>query len=147
MIMRKRFLALTAASLVLGLCYGDLTKSLCGNKVMSDIVDEVFAVITTCGYRTYWPTADAYKKELFENLIPTTYAHVSSTLQDIHHKHPTEIDILRHLRYPDRTHGLPPKLNLLLKFVKKLRKQGVTSRFRPLLRIILHKQKIYPVLS
>lgn len=107
--------ALNPLGAVLGLCYGDLTKSPCGNQIMSDIVDEVFAVMTACGYRTYWPTADTYKKELFENLIPTTYAHVSSTLQDIRRRRPTEIDILSgKIMELGAAHGIDVPVNRML---------------------------------
>ena len=53
--------ALNPLGAVLGLCYGDLTKSPCGNQIMGDIVDEIFAVMAACGYTTYWPNAEAYK--------------------------------------------------------------------------------------
>ena len=100
---------------VLGLCYGDLTKSPCGNQIMGDIVDEIFAVMAACGYTTYWPNAEAYKKELFGSLIPTTYAHVSSTLQDIRRKHPTEIDTLTgKIIELGQAHGIAVPVNQML---------------------------------
>ncbi|MDY4954370.1 MAG: 2-dehydropantoate 2-reductase [Candidatus Onthomonas sp.] len=100
---------------VLGLCYGDLTKCPEGSAILSAIVDEVFAVMTASGYHTYWPTADAYKQELFGNLIPTTYAHVSSTLQDIQRKHPTEIDILSgKIIQLGEAHGIDVPVNRML---------------------------------
>lgn len=100
---------------MLGLCYGDLTKSPCGNQIMGDIVDEIFAVMAACGYTTYWPNAEAYKKELFGSLIPTTYAHVSSTLQDIRRKHPTEIDTLTgKIIELGQAHGIAVPVNQML---------------------------------
>ena len=107
--------ALNPLGAVLGLCYGELTKSPCGKEILSDIVDEVFAVMTASGYSTYWATADEYKQELFENLIPSTYAHVSSTLQDIRRKHPTEIDILSgKIIELGKAHGIAVPVNQML---------------------------------
>ena len=107
--------ALNPLGAVLGLCYGDLTKSPCGNQIMGDIVDEIFAVMAACGYTTYWPNAEAYKKELFGSLIPTTYAHVSSTLQDIRRKHPTEIDTLTgKIIELGQAHGIAVPVNQML---------------------------------
>lgn len=107
--------ALNPLGAVLGLCYGDLTKCPSGKEMLSAIVDEVFAVMTASGYHTYWPTADAYKQELFGHLIPTTYAHVSSTLQDIRRKHPTEIDILSgKIIQLGEAHGIDVPVNRML---------------------------------
>lgn len=79
---------------VLNVCYGKLTE--CENSVfiMNRIIEEIYAVMKAAGYKTYWNTADEYKEVLYGQLIPSTYDHRSSTLQDIEKKIKTEIDTL-----------------------------------------------------
>ncbi|MCD7829806.1 MAG: 2-dehydropantoate 2-reductase [Clostridiales bacterium] len=79
---------------VLGVHYGALAEATEGVAIMNDLIDEIFAVMTAAGYRTYWDTPEDYKKEFYGKLLPDTYHHNSSTLQDIRRKRPTEIDTL-----------------------------------------------------
>lgn len=79
---------------VLGLHYGALTEAPEGVAIMNGLIDEIFAVMTAAGYSTYWATADEYKQQFYGKLVPDTYNHNSSTLQDIRRKYPTEIDTL-----------------------------------------------------
>ena len=44
------------------------------------------------GHETFWKDADSYIKDFFDKILPPTYGHRSSTLQDIERKIPTEID-------------------------------------------------------
>jgi 2-dehydropantoate 2-reductase len=79
---------------VLGVCYGKLTE--CENSIfiMNRIIEEIYSVMKAAGYKTYWETAEDYKKVFYEDLVPATYNHRSSTLQDIEKKIKTEIDTL-----------------------------------------------------
>lgn len=86
--------ALNPLGAVLGLHYGALMDTPEAAAIMDDVIDEIFAVMDAAGYRTYWDTPEAYKKEFYGKLVPDTYNHNSSTLQDIRKKHPTEIDTL-----------------------------------------------------
>ncbi len=79
---------------VLGIHYGALGEAPEGVAIMNDLIDEIFAVMSAAGYRTYWDTPEDYKKEFYGKLLPDTYHHNSSTLQDIRRKRPTEIDTL-----------------------------------------------------
>lgn len=86
--------ALNPLSAILKVNYGGLVKSQSGIDIISRIIEEIFAVMHAAGASTFWPDAEAYKKDFFENILPPTYAHRSSTLQDMERKIPTEINSL-----------------------------------------------------
>ncbi len=79
---------------VLGVHYGALTECQQSVEIMNDLIDEIFAVMEAAGYSTYWDTPESYRKQFYSKLVPDTYQHNSSTLQDIRRKQPTEIDTL-----------------------------------------------------
>ena len=54
---------------------------------MNNIIDEIFTVIKAANYKVEWDSSDEYKKLFYSKLIPDTYNHKSSTLQDIEKKH------------------------------------------------------------
>lgn len=100
---------------VLGLHYGALTEAPEGIAIMNDLIDEIFAVMTAAGYSTYWATPEAYKQEFYSKLVPDTYNHNSSTLQDIRKKHPTEIDTLTgRILELAKEHGIAVPVNTML---------------------------------
>lgn len=86
--------ALNPLGAVLGVCYGALTECPQSVEIMNDVIHEMFAVFDAAGLSTYWPTAEDYCKEFYEKLVPDTYGHCSSTLQDIQKKQKTEIGTL-----------------------------------------------------
>ena len=63
-------------------------------KIMNKIIDEIFEVIKASGYKTNWDSPDEYRKIFYSKLVPDTYNHRSSTLQDISKRQKTEIDTL-----------------------------------------------------
>ncbi|MCD8217684.1 MAG: 2-dehydropantoate 2-reductase [Clostridiales bacterium] len=79
---------------ILQVPYGKLTESDASRAIMNRLIDETFLVMEHCGYRTFWDTPDDYRAEFYGKLVPDTYAHRSSTLQDIEKKQKTEIDTL-----------------------------------------------------
>ncbi len=85
---------LNPLSAILGTNYGGLLKSESSILLMEEIISEIFTVMHASGHETLWPDATAYKKAFFEKILPPTYGHRSSTLQDIERKIPTEIDSL-----------------------------------------------------
>lgn len=85
---------LNPLSAILGTNYGGLIKSESSISLMKNIIDEIFAVMHAAGYETFWENAKSYKKVFFETILPPTYEHRSSTLQDIERRIPTEIDSL-----------------------------------------------------
>ncbi len=85
---------LNPLSAILGTSYGGLLKSGSAVSLMTGIIGEIFTVMRATGHETYWSDAEAYKKDFFERILPPTYEHRSSTLQDIERRMPTEIDSL-----------------------------------------------------
>ena len=79
---------------ILGLSYGELAESEYAHQIMDILIEECFDIMNAGGYKTYWNTAEEYRKVLFEEMIPVTGKHKSSTLQDIQKKQKTEIDTL-----------------------------------------------------
>lgn len=82
---------------ILNVNYGKLTETSYSKSIMNAVIEEIFQVMIGAGYSTYWENAESYKKEFYDKLIPATYDHRSSTLQDIERKNRTEIDSLTHV--------------------------------------------------
>ena len=99
----------------MGVHYGALSENKHSLAIMNDTMDELFAVMHAAGYSTYWPDADSYRRDFYAKLLPDTYNHNSSTLQDIRAKRPTEIETLTgttpHLA---KEHGAPVPVNTML---------------------------------
>lgn len=79
---------------ILGVNYGRLMESESSKAIMDLLIEETFAVIKAAGYVTCWDDAEEYKEVFYGKLIPDTYNHRASTLQDIEKKQKTEIDTL-----------------------------------------------------
>jgi 2-dehydropantoate 2-reductase len=79
---------------ILHVPYGALSESEETIAIMNDLIDEEFAVMHAAGYRTFWETPEEYREVFYGKLIPDTYAHCSSTLQDLESKRKTEIATL-----------------------------------------------------
>jgi 2-dehydropantoate 2-reductase len=61
---------------------------------MNRIVEEVFQVMQGLGYASHWLSASEYLKDFYGQLLPSTYEHESSMLQDIRAGRKTEIEAL-----------------------------------------------------
>lgn len=97
---------------VLGVHYGALGECAETKAVMDNVMDEIFAVIHAAGYDTFWPDAASYRAEFYGKLLPDTYYHHSSTLQDIRAKRPTEIATLTGVILElGRLHGVATPVN------------------------------------
>lgn len=79
---------------VLGVNYGRLMESEASKSIMDQLIEETFAVMQAAGYSAPWETPEEYKEVFYGKLIPDTYHHRASTLQDIEKKQKTEIDTL-----------------------------------------------------
>jgi 2-dehydropantoate 2-reductase len=79
---------------ILNLHYGALTEDEYSRAIMDELIDETFAVIKAAGFETFWQTPDQYRELFYGKLVPDTYNHRSSTLQDIERRQKTEIDTL-----------------------------------------------------
>lgn len=85
---------LNPLSAVLRVNYGKLAESRDAMDIMNKIIDEMFAVMRAAHLTTYWASADTYKRDFYEKILPPTYEHRASTLQDVERGIKTEIDTL-----------------------------------------------------
>jgi 2-dehydropantoate 2-reductase len=79
---------------ILGVHYGVLAENEETRKIMDAVIEETFEVIKAVGGRTPWQQAEEYKQFFYTELIPATYNHRSSMLQDIENNKPTEVESL-----------------------------------------------------
>ena len=79
---------------ILNMSYGELASSQHLIAIMNRMIEETFAVMDAAGYKTFWKNAEAYREVFYGKLLPDTFAHRSSTLQDIEKGHQTEISTL-----------------------------------------------------
>jgi 2-dehydropantoate 2-reductase len=100
---------------VLGLHYGALSEAPEGKAIMNGLIDEIYAVMNAAGYSTYWNTPEAYREEFYRKLLPDTYHHNPSTLQDIRKHQRTEIDTLNgKILELAKEHGIAVPMNTML---------------------------------
>jgi 2-dehydropantoate 2-reductase len=74
--------------------YGALGEEQGLKAIMDRIIDEVFRVGQKRGVRLLWKSADEYRELFYGKLLPATYDHQSSMLQDLERGRRTEIDAL-----------------------------------------------------
>lgn len=86
--------ALNGLSAILNLTYGELLKNEETRKLIRKIIEEIFLILKKKNIKLPWKNVNDYLKILFGTLIPATYNHRSSMLQDIERGKKTEIDAL-----------------------------------------------------
>ena len=86
--------ALNPLGAILDVNYGKLTENEYSKELMDNIIDEIFEVIKSSEYETFWDNSEEYKNLFYSKLVPDTYNHYSSTHHDIKRKIKTEIDSL-----------------------------------------------------
>ncbi|PID72134.1 MAG: 2-dehydropantoate 2-reductase [Desulfobulbus propionicus] len=86
--------ALNPLGAVLGVHYGALSESGESRAIMNRVIEETFAVIRAMGKKTLWQDAGEYKQIFYDQLVPVTYDHRPSMLQDIENHKPTEVEAL-----------------------------------------------------
>lgn len=79
---------------ILNMSYGELAGSQHLIGIMNRMIEETFAVMDAAGYKTFWKNAEEYQEVFYGKLVPDTFAHRSSTLQDIEKGQRTEISTL-----------------------------------------------------
>jgi 2-dehydropantoate 2-reductase len=84
--------SLNALGAVLQVPYGHLGGNKNTRIVIERIVEEVFLVMKGLGNNSHWQSAGGYLKFFYSNLLPSTYDHESSMLQDIRAGNKTEIE-------------------------------------------------------
>lgn len=85
---------LNALGAILQVPYGHLGENENSRALMEQIVAEVFQVMRKLGHASHWQSAGDYLKDFYDQLLPSTYEHESSMLQDIRAGRRTEIEAL-----------------------------------------------------
>ncbi len=86
--------ALNPLGAILGVCYGALADSRETRKIIDVLIDETFAVIGMLGGSLPWKNGKEYQELFYQKLIPVTYNHRASMLQDLEAGKTTEVDAL-----------------------------------------------------
>jgi 2-dehydropantoate 2-reductase len=86
--------ALNALATIMNVHYGRLLDSDGTKEIMTHIVEEIFIVAAARGINHGWEKPEDYRRELFDVLIPRTFEHHPSMLQDMRRGKKTEIDAL-----------------------------------------------------
>ena len=86
--------ALNPLGALLGVCYGVLSENPHTRAVMDAAIDEAFAVAVADGVALPWESAAEYRAVFYGRLVPSTYHHRSSMLQDLERGRRTEIDAI-----------------------------------------------------
>jgi len=86
--------ALNPLGAILGVHYGALSEHDETRRIMNRIIDETFSVIGAMGGKTPWQSSLEYMEVFYDTLIPATYNHRASMLQDLEQGKPTEVESL-----------------------------------------------------
>jgi 2-dehydropantoate 2-reductase len=86
--------ALNPLGALLRVHYGALPERSETRAVMDAVIDEAFAAARAEGAGLPWSDPAAYREEFYGRLVPSTYDHRSSMLQDIERGRRTEIDAI-----------------------------------------------------
>jgi 2-dehydropantoate 2-reductase len=84
--------ALNPLSAICRVPYGRLGESEQTKQIMDMIIREIFLVMRTANFSTYWNSPEDYLPIFYTRLIPLTARHESSTFQDLRAGKRTEID-------------------------------------------------------
>jgi 2-dehydropantoate 2-reductase len=100
---------------LLGIPYGRLSENSYTRDIMNKIIHEVFGVMIAEGYTTHWRTPEDFIEIFYSQLVPRTYEHESSTLQDLRAGKKTEIDALNGeiIRLGEK-HTIPVSVNRVM---------------------------------
>lgn len=85
---------LNALGALLQVHYGALGEEPELKAIMDRIIEEAFEVARRKGVKLLWESAEEYRALFYRNLLPATYHHQSSMLQDLERGRRTEIDAL-----------------------------------------------------
>ncbi len=116
--------ALNPLGALLGVHYGALPERAESKAIMDDAIEEAFAVAIADGAAFPWKTADDYRREFYERLVPATYTHRPSMLQDLESGRRTEIDAINgEVVRRGAHHGVATPVNQTLVRLVKLREE------------------------
>ena len=118
--------SLNGLAAILEVPYGELMEHESSRALISDLVSEMFQVLKGEDQAVNWPDAKAYLQDLFGRLIPLTYNHTPSMLQDLQRRKRTEIDALNGtITERGEKHGLAVPVNWLVTNLVKIREKMV----------------------
>lgn len=86
--------ALNPLGALLGVHYGTLAEHDESRALMDAVIEEAFAVASAELVELPWRDAAAYRREFYDRLVPATYHHRSSMLQDLERGRRTEVDAI-----------------------------------------------------
>jgi 2-dehydropantoate 2-reductase len=113
--------------------YGALGEDPELKAFMDGVVREIFDVARAKGVELFWKEPEEFLDVFYSKLLPDTYHHRPSMLQDIEAGRPTEIDALCGIvvRYGEET-GVPTPLNAdLFDRIRKLEAAGGSRKIPP----------------
>ena len=85
---------LNALGALLDVHYGVLADEPELTAIMNRVIDEAFEVAANKNIDCLWKNADEYREYFYGHLVPSTYDHRSSMLQDLQRGRRTEIDAI-----------------------------------------------------
>jgi 2-dehydropantoate 2-reductase len=85
---------LNALGALLDVHYGVLADEPELTRIMDRVIDEAFQVAAKQNIDCLWKNADEYREYFYGHLVPSTYDHRSSMLQDLQRGRRTEIDAI-----------------------------------------------------
>lgn len=105
---------------ILGVHYGALVEREETRTIIDAVISETFSVIAAIGGKTPWRSADEYRDLFYSTLIPATYNHRPSMLQDLENNKPTEVDgLVGYVSAMGAKHKVPtPTCDLLASLVR-----------------------------
>jgi 2-dehydropantoate 2-reductase len=107
--------ALNPLGALLGVHYGALGEDANARAIMDTVIDEAFRVAIAEGATLPWAAAAEYRAVFYSRLVPSTFHHRPSMLQDLERGRPTEIDAINgEVWKRGATHGIVTPANELL---------------------------------
>jgi 2-dehydropantoate 2-reductase len=107
--------ALNPLGALLGVHYGALGEHAHTRAIMDAVIDEAFAVACAEGVKLAWVSAAEYRAAFYGRLVPSTFHHRSSMLQDLERDRATEIDAINgQVWQRGAGHGIVTPVNELL---------------------------------
>src|SRR5262249_23951017 len=107
--------ALNPLGALLGVHYGALGDDPHTRAIMDAVIDETFAVACSEGVQFPWASADTYRDLFYGRLVPSTFHHRSSMLQDRERGRATEVDAINgEVWRRGRAHGIVTPVNAVL---------------------------------
>ncbi len=107
--------ALNPLGALLGVHYGALGDDANARAIMDAVIDEAFRVAVGEGVRLPWSSAAEYRAVFYDRLVPSTFDHRPSMLQDLERGRLTEIDAINgEVWKRGAAHGIVTPANELL---------------------------------